>query len=109
MRKLDIPEKDFYAYALYLRSVRRYKSAWEYMIYKANYGVTPDKTIKYDDDGFPVMPKKPTEEFIVWVDEHIEEYHDREFKKFIDEKGRDWEERRKAVLAKLAEIKRKTP
>ena len=98
MKKLDIPKKDFYAYARWVQGARRYKRNWAFVIFKANYGDWVDRATRFDDDGFEVLPQRPTEEFYTWLNDYIDEFI---FDEYMKEHGKDWEARRKAVLAKL--------
>ena len=68
-RKLDIPKKDFLAYALYLDDRRNYEATWKWVIFKVNYGEWVNKSVRFTD-GVEVQPKKPTKEFLQWLDEY---------------------------------------
>ena len=68
-RRLDIPKKDFLAYAIYLADRRKYESTWKWVIFKVNYGEWVNKSVRFTD-GVEVQPKEPTEEFLQWLDEY---------------------------------------
>lgn len=69
MRKLDIPKKDFLAYAMYVGSDRKYKATWKWVMFKLNYGEWVDKSVRFTN-GVEIKPKKPTAQFLQWIEEH---------------------------------------
>lgn len=77
MSKLNIPEKDFLAFAMHERKRRGYKSAWQWVLFKENYGVWVDKSVRFTD-GVEVEPKEPTDEFLDWVYEYQSQWVSKE-------------------------------
>jgi hypothetical protein len=107
MEMLDLPKKEFYAYARYMQAERHYKSDWRFVIFKANYGVWVDRAVRFDD-GIEVEPQAPSEEFVAWVDYYIENFKNNDTKGFEDYKDKKnkefmekWHKKRNAELEKL--------
>lgn len=66
VRKLDIPKKDFLAFSKYVMNERGYRSGWQWVIFKVNYGEWVSRSVRFTD-GVEVAPKKPTSEFLDWL------------------------------------------
>lgn len=66
VRKLDIPKKDFLAFSKYVMNERGYKSGWQWVVFKANYGEWVSRSVRFTD-GVEVEPKEPTKDYLDWL------------------------------------------